>query len=286
LIEQSGTTYTSSTFEKGLFVAGSKEGKTATLVSQILGVFPGQTRGGVIDRPENLHILAFDESALQGLDTFLLNSCKAPKEALNYHVFNFQDDIRKVAFSKGDYGMSVYGGVIAAVEKVKALVARGGTHALLVSSLTGLAQAMQRELFGPPSVSKGQGDMNKWGKLSQMISEIRNFCQVDLWHCFFEAHIRKEASDDGEDPQDTLEMQGGARRNFAFNCAHVYRVRRVFGNRMDGYNVDQVFFDTRPTGNFLANGRGFNERLAPREPDLTVVMEKLGYKVGGWRVGK
>jgi hypothetical protein len=279
MIEQSGSTYTGSNFAKSLFVAEPKTGKSVFLVSQLLGVFPGQKFGGVVDKPENLHVFAFDESALVGIDKFLMESCKVTdKNILNYRAYNFQDDCRRVALGTGDYDMSLYNSVIGALAKVKDRVRQGGVHALVISSLTGLTQAVQRGLFGPPNDSRGQADLNKWSKFAQLVSEIRNYCQVDMWHCFFEGHLVKK-NKNGE-KEDSLAIQGSAGDNFSYNVGQVFRVRRMPGQKVQGYNVDQAYIDTQPILDFVAGGRGFNEKLQARENDLTAVLMKLGMKVG------
>ena len=47
-----------------------------------------------------------------------------------------------------------------------------------------------------------------------------------------------------------------------------------------------MFFDTRPTGEFIAGGRSTTENLKPLEPDLTRICEKLPRKFGGWKPKK
>lgn len=279
MIETTGKDYGSGTpYCKFLTVGEAKLGKTAFLVSQILGVFPTQKHGAVVDKPENLHVLAFDESALVGLDDFIMKSCKATDpNVLNYKVYNFQKDVKDLAFNKGDYDFSLYNNVVATLQKIKAKTQMGGVHAVVISSLTGLAGGIQRGIFGPPADNKGQGDQNKWGKFSQMISEIRSYSQSDNWHCFFEAHLTKK------NDKDSIQIQGSSGDNFAFNVGHVFRVRRIPGSKVvDGFNVNNSFLETAPTLDFISGGRMVNERLQPQENDLTNVLTKLGMKVGNY----
>ena len=62
----------SSDFLKMFTVAEGKVGKTTYLAASCLGALPHQTKGGLVDKPENLHIIGFDEAFVDGL----LSSCE------------------------------------------------------------------------------------------------------------------------------------------------------------------------------------------------------------------
>ena len=67
----------SSDFMKMFAVAEGKVGKTTYLAASCLGALPHQTEG-LVDKPENLHIIGFDEAFVDGLLRFLKESCKKP----------------------------------------------------------------------------------------------------------------------------------------------------------------------------------------------------------------
>jgi hypothetical protein len=283
MIETTGADYQSSQFEKAMFAALSKEGKTCYEVAAALGQLPWQKYGGIVDKPENLHVITFDANALGGVKRFLLESCGAPAEALRFTVYNMQEDLRKVSASQQDYNRDLYTGVLMAIDKV-AQKAKG-VPMLLVSSLTGLAQGLERALAGPPGAKKGSGmDQSKWQEFSHQLNEIRNMAQQDNWHCLWEAHVYKPPStgQSGEARPETLQISGKSGQAFPYNVERVYRVRRAYGQRHGGSNVEEMYLDCRPTFDFVANGRGFTEALKPREADPTVAFHKLGLKVGGW----
>lgn len=293
--EQTGATYTTAKYAKALSVAEAKEGKSCFLVASALGVLPWQKNGGVVDRPDHLHILTFDQGALTGIARFLTESCKAPKEALNYHVYNFQDDVRRAATADEDYDFTIFNSVIATIGQISEKAKQGGTHAVIISSLTRMVQAIQRGLFGPPALrdaheddgarrkSKGQADQNKWGKFAQLVAEVRDYCQVDDFHCIWEGHIQSKRIGEGQNAVQTesLAIQGQSAYNFAINVEQVFRIRRSYGQKHPGTQVDQTYLDCTPSLDFIANGRSFTEAgLTDHEMDLTSVLHRLGLKVG------
>jgi hypothetical protein len=295
MIKQSGETYLSAKHGKDLFVSVPKDGKTCFLVASALGVLPWQNHGGLVDRPEHLHILSFDSSAVAGVPEFLTKTCNAPKEALKFNVYNFQDDARRVSMGDTEYDYSLYNGILGVVQELEVIAKKGGVHVVLVSSLTGMAQAIQRGIAGPPgqstaggSVKKGSGmDQSKWTTFAAQMNELRNFLQIDLWHTQWEAHIHKpnqtgQSKDDGVTAKETLQIQGQTGQNFAYNVEHVYRIRRQYGMKYKETKCEQMYLDTTPALDFVANGRGFTENLNPKEYDLTSACKKLGLRVGGW----
>lgn len=289
--EQSGETYVSSDFAKALAASDAKIGKTTFLVAGCLGVLPWQKFGGVVDTPEHLHVLTFDANALGGLGDFMTQQCGASKEALRYRVYNLQDEFKEVSRSRDEWNFALYNAVVDTLQTVNQRVSKeGGVHALVFSSVTGLAEGILRAISGPPDEGrKGAGmDPSKWQGLASQLVDIRNMAHADTHHCIWEAHIDRapvfqmKKTDDSAGPKESIHIPGAAGRSWSFNVEQVFRIRREFGGQFENSNVDLTFLDTRPSGSFIANGRAFNERLKPREPDITVAFHKLGLKVGQW----
>lgn len=285
MIEQTGDSYTSSQYAKTLAASVAKVGKTSFLVGSALGVMPWQTKGGIITEPRNLHVFTFDANALGGTKRFLLETCGAPKEALGFSVYNFQDDARRVSMNQGDYDPSMFAAFMQALRTVGEKAAKGGVHTLLISSLTGIAGALERAIVGPPQ-GKGYADPSKWKTLSHQLNEIRNYAQVDQWHTIWEAHVDKPnpgpMGGNAAPPKETIHVSGEAGRNFAYNVEQVFRIVRLYGETFKSTKCDGVYLDTRPAMDFISSGRGFTEALDPKEFDLTHAYQKLGLKVGGW----
>lgn len=271
----------SSDYMKALYVAESKVGKTTYLAASCLGALPHQMEG-LVDKPENLHILGFDEGFVDGLLRFIKESCKRGDEYLNVSVHDLTDVVRKTG-AQGDWDYTLYNAVVAETEAIKRDVAKGGVHALVVSSLTGLANGLLAGLSGPPvSGKKGAGmDQAKWGAFGHQLSTLRNLLQADTHHTFWEGHITKTS---GEDAKETMSVSGKTGQNFGYNTEQVFRLRREM-SKYPNSAVDKVFADTRPSLDFMSGGRGFNESLDPREYDLVQVARKLGKKVGSFGGG-
>lgn len=285
---QNGETYTNAQYLKALAASLPKIGKTNFLIASALGCFPWQVEGGLVDRPENLHILTFDAGALTGVGKFLTQTCGAPKEALKYKVYNFQDDVRRVAEGGTDYDFTIYNAIKQCVQDI--LATARGVPVLHVSSLTGMAAAIERSIVGPPK-GKGYSDASKWKMLAHQLHELQNLMQVDSWHMLWEAHIdkpapppqkKKDDEDDGTGPKESIRVSGEAGRNWAYNTEQVFKIYREMGRKHPGTKCDLMGVDTQPAMDFLASGRGFTENLNPREPDLAVAARKLGLKIGGW----
>jgi hypothetical protein len=278
-----GKTYgNGSSHAQALFLAEAKAGKSSFLCASALGVLPWQKAGGIVDRPENLHVLTFDASALAGISGFLGKTCRASDEVLGFNIYNFEADARRVSLGSGDWDFSLFEAVTATVRKIQAEVkARPGVHVVLVSSLTGLVQNLKRAIAGPIGNKKGSGmDMAKWDAYGSMVAELRNIVQDDAYHTFWEAHIERST---GEDAKETVALQGKTGQSFALNVAQVFRIRRMMGQKYTGTACDQVFLDTKPNIEFIANGRKFNECLDDKETDLTAAFQKLGLAVGLWK---
>ncbi len=117
--EQNGESYASSTYAKVLAASESKVGKSAFIIASALGVFPGQTKGGIVDHPSNLHVITFDANALGHLKRFLTETCGASAEALKFNIYNMQDDLRQVSLSQQEYDSTFYNTLLTTIDKVR-----------------------------------------------------------------------------------------------------------------------------------------------------------------------
>lgn len=269
----------SSDFLKLLAVAEAKVGKTTYLAASALGALPHQTKG-LVDKAENLHILGFDEAFVDGLLRFIRESCKKGPEFCKVSVHDLTEIARKSG-QGADWDFTLNNAVTAEIQAIKADIAKGGVHCVIVSSLTGLSTGLQNGLAGPPNPAKKGGgmDQSKWQDLSRQISQARNLLQSDTHHTIWEGHVMKGG---GADEKETMHVTGSAGKAFGFNVEQVVRLRREM-TKYPNTTVDKVYMDTRPTLDFVAGGRGFNEALQPKEYCLVEFAEKLGKKVGGFK---
>jgi hypothetical protein len=315
-----GWTYQAQKFSKMLAVSEAKVGKTCFLVAQALGVWPGQAHGGVVTKPEHLHVLTFDSDALTGVKEFLLMTCGAPLEAMNFKTYNFEDEARQVR-TRADGGQDVFWpSVLRIVKEIQDGVRAGEVHVIIFSSLTVLYEAVAREAYGEPEKA-GNNTQLDWMKAGNVLAEIRNVAQTDKAHVIWESHIYRPppaVMKDAPPPKEQLQFAGKAGNNFVLNVSHVVRLRRNIGQKVGDdrkspvkvnavrpklkkgeiltdevlrtssretldTDADTVYMDTRVTMDGLGTGRSFNERLAPREEDMTAMFMKLGLTVGGWK---
>lgn len=277
-----------SKFAKALVVAKSKEGKTVGLVAGALGVLPWQRYGGIVDRPEHLHVIALDQGAAAGIAPFL-KMCGAPKEAFKLKIWQMQDDVLAAAGQTGDWNFDFYNALIQCVKRIQDQTK--GTGAVIVSSLTTMAQTLQRGISGPPGDDRKKGggmDQAKWPELGRQVNEIRNVLQKDLYHIIWEGHVYKPPGMPGtQDTQkESIQVQGAAGHNFPNNVELVLRFRRDYGNTHADTRIDRVFLDTQPSMDFIPGGRCITEKLDAKEDDMTKAFYKLGYKVGRWNSKK
>jgi hypothetical protein len=273
-----------SQYLKTYLVAGGKEGKTTFLTASILGALPHQKEGGLVDKPQHLHVLAIDSNAVGGLGDFITKLCKRPESYLDVDVINLQDQARTTSLGSSDWDYSFFNAMVLSVKEVKEKIAKSpGVHAVVMSSLTGLAEALQRGLSGPPNpMKKGGGmDESKWQDLSRQLIEIRNLLQVDTHHVFWEGHVFRSGSKD--QVHDEVGVPGKVGRNWGFNVDQVFRLRRELRVMYPNSQVEKQYVDTKPTLDFTSGGRGFTGVLADKEYDLVDVAKRLGYKVGGWK---
>jgi hypothetical protein len=285
MIESTGDTYQSSQYAKTLAISHAKVGKSCFLIGGALGLLPWQKFGGIVDKPEHLHVMTFDANALGHVNLFLKKTCGAPDAAFKYHVINMQDDLRRTSESQRDYDMTFYNLILSKLMEIWDKVrAKKGVHALIISSLTGLAQGVERGLVGPPGSSgggRGYADRNKWTLLSQQLNEVRNYAQIDGGHTIWEAHLDQTTSNDGV-TKETIRVRGEAGRSWGYNVEQVFKIQRSFGKVHAGTKCDLMHFNTKPTTDFIANGRGFNELLGAEEPDISHTYYKLGLTIGQW----
>jgi hypothetical protein len=263
--------------------AEGKAGKTSFLAASCLGALPWQTEG-LVDKPENLHIIGFDAAFADGLVDFITKRCGRSDAYLNVSVRSLTG-AAKDAGNASEWDYAFYSAVMREMKEVKALAAKGGVHAVVISSLTGLAEGLVSGLSGPPkSDNKGAGmSMPKWGDFARQVTALRNEIQDDKLHVFWEGHISVTSKMEGSQKvtEESIAIPGQSGRNFGFNVGHVMRLRRELA-KYPGTQVDKVFLDMKPTMGFMSNGRGA-AMLSDRETDLVVVAKKLGKKVGGFK---
>lgn len=292
MIKQTGETYTSSRYGKSLVVSEAKVGKTCNLVGGLLGVLPWQKNGGVVTAPKHLHVIAVDANAVGGVKRFLLDTCKATKETLGFTIWNIQDDVRRISEADDDYDMSLFNTLMGVQRQIREEVAAAGQSAVaavVYSSLTTIAGALERGVVGPPKGS-GYADPNKWKIVQHQLNEIRSYGQIDFAHTLWEGHIyqpppppamKKNANAD-DLPKEKLQISGQAGHNFPNNVEQIFRMRRQFGTKSPGTECDQVYLDTQAALAFVAGGRNFTEALNPKEYDITIAYNKLGLRIGRW----
>lgn len=277
-----------SLYAKELIVAKAKEGKTVGLVAGALGVLPWQRYGGIVDRPEHLHVIALDQGAAAGIAPFL-KMCDAPKEAFKLKIYNMQEEVQAASGTNNDWNFDFYNALIVVIKRIQDKVQ--GNSAILISSLTTLAVTLQRGIAGPPGNEgkKGGGmDQSKWPELSRQLNEIRNIIQRDKYHTIWEGHVYKAPGMGGNDSgqKESIQVQGAAGHNFPNNVEHVLRFRRDHGNTFGETRIDRIFLDTQPSMDFIPGGRMITEKLAAKEECMTLAFAKLGYKVGRWNSKK
>lgn len=287
--EMTGSTYESSQYLNALTVAKAKEGKSVFLIASLLGLLPWQKLGGVVSRPENLHVITFDANALGGAKRFLMESCGAKPEAMNFVVYNMQEDVKQAGI-KNDWDTAFYNTVKTCILKSLDRAAKSGVHAFHMSSLTGCVEGLVKALAGPSAEKKGGGmDQSKWVSFGSQLAELRNLAAQGNWHVIWEGHIFKPQAtgQDGAEKPETLQMPGKSGQNFPYNVEQIFRIRRRQGEKYTPKGgqptaVDLTLLETTGDYDFIVGGRNVTEALEPKEYDLTKVCQKLGLKTGGW----
>lgn len=289
MIECNGDSYLSSKYAQAFCAAEAKIGKTCFILASLLGVMPQQAHGGVVDHPSHLHLITFDMAAAAGVKQFLLKTCKAPAEANQFRVYNMQEDVLKVSLSEKPWDYYLYNTYLATLRLIADRIRSSpGIHAVVVSSVTGLAQGLQRAIGGPPGLGsdkKGSAmDMAKWTGYGDQLTEIRSATHALDAHVVWEAHIDKriQKGQQGETETEGTALRGQSGQSFPYNVAQVFRIRREYGMKVNGTECDSVYLDTRPSMEWVAGGRNFTEALQPRETDMMLAFHKLGLAVGRW----
>lgn len=292
--ESSAELYQSSNYAKASCISPSKAGKTCFLYAGAMGLLPWQTSGAVVDRPDHMHVVTFDANAFGGVRSFVSKACGAdPKKvasALKYtRIYNMQDDFFSISKSPEPYDPTFYSAVLNTLSLIQEKVAASpGVHVVLISSLTGLAAGIERGVMGAPKTDgKGYADIDKWQRFAAQLAEIRNFAQIDDWHCLWEAHLHEPRSmsqgqNASNSPKESIMVAGKTGQNWNYNVEQVFKISRMFGQRYKDTKVDQTYFDTAPTLDFITGGRSTNELLSPKEFCVTTAFKKLGLKVGRW----
>ncbi len=295
--ESSGEAYQSSQYAKASCISLAKAGKTCFLYAGAMGLLPWQREGAVVDRPEHMHVVTFDANAFGGVRSFVTKACggnpaRAAAALKGTRIYNMQDDFFSISKSPDPYNPTFFNAVLEVLNTVAERASKGGTHVLLISSLTGLAAGVERGVMGaPPSdEKKGYGDIDKWQRFAANLAEVRNAAQVDSWHTLWECHLHEPRTmTQGSGPstqKETLMVSGKTGLNWNYNVEQVFKIKRMFGEKfaVGGKNtgVDQTFFDTQPTLEFITGGRSTNELLNAKEPCMTAAFRKLGLKVGHW----
>ncbi len=287
MLRQTGESYKSTDYNSLLLVDAAKSGKTFFSVASALGLLPWQTKGGIVSHPRDLHIISLDTKAVDGVKEMLLE-LGASKEALQYNVWNFEADARRITESPISYNHDFFNELTGLYSEIQEIVGRNrGTPVVLFSSLTTLANVVERALMGAPTgqsqTGKGYGSIDLWKMLSAQLWNIQSMWQSDRWHCLWEGHIYQPPKPpQGEAQPATIQVSGATGRNWGVNTGGVLRLRRSFGVKYPNTKIDKVYMETRPSLEFVSNGRGFTTRLKEQETDLADALERLGHKVGHW----
>lgn len=280
-------------------MAKAKVGKTTTLIGNILGVMPWQEHGGIVDKPENLHVMAFDAAAVDGVKEFLINECGASKEIGKVHIENLQSAAAKAFIEKGDYNGQFLQTVYDTLRKIQDRTARPGVHVVMFSSLTMMAKAILRSVSGPAfsmsgaTIKKSPMDQNKWNLLKQIMTELQWTAQQDNYHILWEGHhgekVSKETDGTGAPKVfDTVQLDGGSAQTFPAQVERPWEILRSSQRWVDPKTkkttkVGLTSFNPTPNFDFgqVQTGRKAS-RLEGNQPCLTVAFNELGLKIGGF----
>lgn len=284
MVEQTGTSYGVDAFERGaLVVDTAKTGKSCFLVGSLLGVLPWQKQGGVVSSPKHLHVVSLDNNAMGGVMDFLTKTCNAKPEALGFRIYNLERAVLQTSDDQAGNNMDFYNLLMSTVLTIRERAAsQSGVHAMLISSLTVAGATFLRGLSGSP-VEKGGGmSIDAWRRYAGMLHDFRTFSQAGDLHCFWESHLYRKAKIGETQESDSLLLSGSAGENFPTMVEHIFRVRRLHGQKFQDTNCDKAYLDIQASSDFVPGGRLFTERLAAQEKDLTVALTKLGKVVGNY----
>lgn len=283
--EQIGQEGQEANYAKTLAAGPGKLGKTVKIMSNVMGVEPGQKYGGICKAPSQVHLIGLDQSAASGVGPFF-KMCNAPAEAYKYNYYKCQDDVQRAGVSDSDWDYTFFNSMTDVAKRIQDKCAKYPGSVVIMSSLTTLGITLERGMGGPAGALKGGGmDQSKWGDFARQLNDLRAMFQNDLWHMIWEGHLYKPPAtgqDKSVERAETLQVSGKAGFNFPNNVGEVFGIRRQFGIKHEGTKIDKVYFDTKPSMDFIAGGRMTNEKLNEKEYDLTLAYHKLGYKVGFW----
>lgn len=269
-------------------VSDAKIGKTTHLACSSLGALPEQPCG-LVSSPECLHILAFDEGAVEGLLNFLIDACKRP-DCTKVTIWPMYDVCRTAILNKGGWDYSIYNTICSIQQEIDKIADANPTkvYAELISSFTGLGMALKQALAGEPTAAAKGGGMSvpKWDALNGQLQSLRALVHKDNKHVFWEGHTQEKfvQPTEGVKPgtkEETVGVSGNEGRNWAANVKEVCKMIRE-PIKYSGTSIDKVFLHTRPTLDFNSGGRGFN-KLNDKEYDLAEMCRKLGKRVGGYK---
>lgn len=278
-------------------VSEAKIGKTTFFACSALGALPEQ-KFGLISDPTCMHILGFDEGAVEGLKKFIVDACKRP-DCLKMNIWPMWDICRTAILGNG-YDSSIQNNILAVLSDInkRCGAAPDKVHCVLFSSFTGMGMALKHGIAGKPTPdSSGQiksSGMNqaKWDILNASLMAIRAEAHRNNKHVIWEGHVQtKYVAPDADGTvkpgttEETVGVPGGEGRNWGANVKEITRIVREAISYKDtngkSLGIDKVYMNTRPTGDFISGGRGFND-LDAKEYDIALMCKKLGKRVGGY----
>lgn len=268
-------------------VSDAKIGKTTYLACSSLGALPGQ-EFGLVTTPADLHILAFDEGAVEGLMEFLRDACKRPDCIPT--IWPMYEVCRTAILSKQGWDFSIYNTIMSVQQEIDKIADANPNRVLveLFSSFTGMGVALSQSLAGEPRAESKGGGMSvpKWDALNGQLQSLRAAAHKDNKHVLWEGHTMDKfiQPTEGVKPgtkEETVGVSGREGRNWAANVKEVSKMIRE-QVKYPGTSIDKVFLHTRPTLDFNSGGRNYN-KLADREYDLALMCKKLDKRVGGYK---
>ncbi len=286
-------------------VSEAKVGKTTFLACSALGILPEQ-KFGLVSDPSCLHVISFDESAIDGLYDFMEKSCKRP-DGHNLTLWNMAPIVRNAVLSDG-YDSSIFNNIMAILQEInkRAAAAPDKVMAVLFASFTGMGMGIKNALAGIPKgdeqgkIKSAGMNQSKWDVLGASLVSIRTEAQRDNKHVFWEGHTQKKfvILEEGEKPpaqgqsrtEETVGVPGGEGKNWDANVAEITRLTRESmtyktkdaNGKEVSTGIDKVFMNTRPSADFISGGRSFTTGLEAKEYDLALAAQKLGKRVGGY----
>lgn len=302
--------YVEDPFIKPLVLMESKEGKTTFELMSLLGLWPWQQHGGVVSDPAHLHMVLFDEAAMDRIfprnppdGRSIMELAGVPATAIEYiksriSVYPMKEEIAKAIASTNAYNHDWLKSMkLLRQELAGAMRDSKETHAVVMSSFTSMCNYHERGLFGSPTgivtesgTTNAYGSQNLWTILKAQFLEVRVLFQSLPAHVFWEGHVSKvqkpPPAKQGEF-DDTLSVHGGA-KEWPKNTSHNFRVVRETVKWKDPKTgkptlIDQMYINPKPSYSFIPSGGRGVGGLAEKEYDLTKMMMDMGYQVGGWK---